>query len=202
MTTIRHIHRLYEAREYNRLIAHLLTGRVEQMVHWQTDLHGPQAAGALALIRLDELNQPHVPLYSRIVRDLLRLQQSDGGWGGIGITALVLRALLLGQGGGHSVQRGLAYVSSLQKTEGIWPGIPLRRTQADPLISAFLLLQLGHSSAFQSAVNFPLALRWFQNNVEVQDPLVQRLWQSASIRCLVLHERQLPRNDHRLLNVA
>jgi hypothetical protein len=202
MTTIRHIERLYNQREYNRLIAQLLAGRIEQVVRLEAGLHGHEAAAALAIIRLDELNQPHAPLYSRLVRDLLRLQQDDGGWGGIGITALVLRALLLGRGDGDSVRRGLGFLSALQKSQGIWPMLPVRRTEADPVLSAFVLLELGGSEAFRGAVRFQAAVEWFASQAKTLDPVARRIWDAARARCVVADVPTGHRIAGRLLNVA
>ena len=57
-------------------------------------------SAAMALIRMDELMQSHVPLYRQLIRVLLSVQQADGSWGDPAATALCLRALLSGKGDG------------------------------------------------------------------------------------------------------
>jgi hypothetical protein len=182
MTTVRQIQRHYQQRQYNRLITQLLGGRIEHLVRLQAGLEGQAAAAAMAIIRMDELNQPQVPFYSDLVKDLVRLQQPDGGWGGLGTTAIVLRALLLGGGRGQVIDRGLRYLAELQKSEGIWPSVPVRRTQADPVLSAFVLLQLCPDPAFRASVRIDDAMAWFSQHGSLLDPVARRLWDSARLR--------------------
>ena len=106
-------------------------------------------------------------------------------------TAICLRALLAGRGQGQAIDRGLLYLASLQKTEGIWPKVPIRRMESDPFVSAFILHQLGASEGFRSAVRFFDALNWFEANEATLDAETRRLWDHASIRCQI--ERTLAR---------
>jgi hypothetical protein len=137
----------------------------------------------MAIIRLDELAQSHVLLYSKLLKIVLTAQESDGGWGDPLTTAIALRALFTSRGQGLAIQRGLAYLAQMQKPDGIWPAEPLRRLPADPLVSAYILLQLGSDPRFRMAVRFTDAMDWFEENEPTLDSQARRLWDHAVIRC-------------------
>ena len=73
MTTVKQLQRLWDDRKYPQLFAQLAQDRADDVGLIQPD---PQQrwvpAAALTLIRLDELGQVHVPLYSRLVRSCRR----------------------------------------------------------------------------------------------------------------------------------
>jgi hypothetical protein len=183
MTTVRQIERLWNSRSYERICRDLLANRPESSLRLEIELSPRAAAAAIALIRLDELNQSHAPLCSQLIKSLISYQLPDGSWEDPMTTALCLRALLLGQGAGFAIERALLYFAHLQKAEGIWPNVPLRRMPADPYVSAFILYQLGPSTPFRSAVRFLDALQWFEQNEPNLDPESRRLWDRASLRC-------------------
>ena len=106
-------------------------------------------------------------------------------------TALCVRALLCGGGQGAAVERGLHYLATLQKPEGIWPREPLRRMPADAFASAFILMQLGERDAFRRAVRFDDAIDFFTANAPAMDPDARRLWTHAAVRCRVHSSRPL-----------
>lgn len=182
MTTVRQIERYWNAKEYARLFRELIAARPEGRFRLEIEVRAPLAA-ALAVIRLDELTQSYVPLYTRLLRVLLMAQESDGGWGDPVTTAVCLRALLCGQGNGFAVERGLSYLANLQKDEGIWPNLPLRRMPADAHVSAFILCQLGDSPAFREAVRWADAVTWFERHADQLDEETHELWARASLRC-------------------
>lgn len=183
MTTLRQIERLWAARRYDTLFQQLLAARPEASFRLEIELARAVPAAALALIRLDELCQSHQPLATELLRTLLAAQESDGGWGDPMATALCLRALLIGHGAGDAINRGLFYLAGLQKSEGIWPNVPIRRLPADPFVSAYILHQLGDQPRFRSAVRFLDALNWFDQHEPSLDPEARRLWDRAASRC-------------------
>jgi hypothetical protein len=139
----------------------------------------------MALVRLEELSQSHVPLYARLVRALLAAQSaSDGGWGDPAVTALCLRALTGGRGNGLAVERGLDYLAGLQKDDGLWPAGPIRRMASDPAASAFLLYQLGDQPVFRAAVRFDDAVEWFEARRKNLDRDARQWWELARMKCL------------------
>src|SRR3712207_1709690 len=117
MTTLRHIERAWQARAYERLFGELTASRPEAAFRFEFEGGWAMPAAALAFVRLDELNQSHTPLYARLVRAVLAGQEPDGGWGDVVTTALGVRALTCGRGNGMAVERGLAYLAGLQKSE-------------------------------------------------------------------------------------
>jgi hypothetical protein len=183
MITVRQMERLWQAKSYERLFRELLAARPEASLRMQLELGRSIPTAALAIIRLDELSQGYVPLYSQLVRTVLNDQHADGGWGDPMTTAICLRALMCGQGHGVAIDRGLHYLANMQKPEGIWPNVPIRRMPADPYVSAFILLQLGDKPAFRQAVRFFDALNWFEANESGLDPDARRMWDRASTRC-------------------
>lgn len=184
MITIRYIERLWNAGSFQQLLRELLNGRPEGASTLAAEWNGAVPAAAMIMIRLDELTQSHVPLYGRLVRFVLAAQEGDGGWGDPALTALCLRALLAGRGQGAAIQRGMGYLASLQKDEGIWPKVPLRRMPADAITSALVLLQLGGDEMFRNAVDLDRALDWFDRNEQELDQPTLRLWSHAKLRCL------------------
>lgn len=184
MTTLRQIERYWLAKEYVKLFRELAAARPEGRFEFETEIRAPLAA-ALAVIRLDELVQSHAPLYARLLRSLLLSQESDGGWGDPVTTALCLRALLCGEGNGLAVERGMTYLANLQKDEGIWPSLPLRRMPADAAASAFILSQLGDSPVFRQAVRLDAAAVWFECHASELDEQAAALWARASLRCRI-----------------
>lgn len=96
------------------------------------------AAVAAAPIRMDELGQSHLSLATTFIRFLITVQQEDGGWGDVATTAPCLKALMSNRGHGPAVDRGLEFLKNLQKADGLWPRIPIRRTDGDPAVTAFV----------------------------------------------------------------
>lgn len=183
MITLRQIERLWTAQKYPQLFRELMTMRPEDARPDLSLSNIGAAAAALAIIRLDELAQAHVGLSSRLVRALLGSQEADGGWGDLMTTALCLRALMTSNGQGPAVERGLEYLANLQKPEGTWPRIPIRRTPADSYVSAFVLFQLGDKPAFRSAVRFDDAIAWFLGHQPALDHDATRLWARTQFKC-------------------
>ncbi|HEX4794407.1 MAG TPA: hypothetical protein VH370_11475 [Humisphaera sp.] len=183
MVTNRQIERLWTAKGFTKLYQELVASRPESGFELQPNTTEGEAAAALAMIRLDELSQSYLPLYSRLIRAILCKQQDDGGWGDLPTTALCLRALLAGNGDGLAIERGLEYLASLQKEEGIWPAAPIRRLPEDPRVSLFILYQLGDHPRFRAAVDFSRAVSWFECNRHRLDANLQSLWDRIRPRC-------------------
>ena len=184
MITVRQIERDWDNRKYEKLFAALVENRPEAAFPFELTESRCVPAAAIALIRLDELSQNHVPLYARLVRALLASQNvNDGGWGDPVVTALCLRALMAGRGNGASIDFGLRYLADLQKSEGAWPAGPIRRLPADPAASAFVLFQLGDRAPFRETVRFDDAIHWFETHASSLDADARRWWDSARLRC-------------------
>ena len=185
MITVRQIEREWEAKAYQKLFHELTAVRPESSLRLGVDESRPVVAAAMAIIRLDELSQSHVKLYSRLVKTIIAAQEADGGWADLGTTALCLRALLCGAGGGLAIERGLAYLVSLQKSDGTWPNVPIRRMPSDPYLSAIILYQLGDQPRFASAVRLGDAVRWFAENESSLDEETRTIWLRARRRCRI-----------------
>jgi hypothetical protein len=186
MTTVRQMERYWNNRQYEKLFDAVVENRPEAAYPFEFAEARSIPAAALALIRLDELSQTHVPLYARLVRALLASQNvNDGGWGDPVVTALCLRALMNGRGNGPSVDFGLRYLADLQRAEGAWPAGPIRRLPADAAASAFVLFQLADRPEFRRAVRFDEALEWFETHDSSLDTDARRWWESARLRCRV-----------------
>ncbi|MDB5292749.1 MAG: hypothetical protein JWL69_3990 [Phycisphaerales bacterium] len=182
MITVRQIERFWNARSYKRLALDLVAARPEGAFSLE-GLDRPAVAASLAMIRLEELNQSHLPFYTKLLRTVLATQDADGGWGDPPATALCLRALLCSHGDGPAIERGMVYLANLQKAEGIWPGGPLRRMPEDPVASLFTLYELGDNPRFRESVRFNEALEWFESHLQLLGRECQALWEWASLRC-------------------
>lgn len=193
MITVRQIERCWTARRYEKLFGLLIGHRPEGSYMFDLTEARSVPAAAMALIRLDELGQTHVPLYGRLLRALLASQNvNDGGWGDPAVTALCLRALMNGRGNGVAVDAGLHYLAGLQKTEGAWPTVPIRRFPADAAASAFILYQLADRPSFRAAVRFDDAVRWFETHRCGLDADGRRWWDYCRQRCRVPAPAPLP----------
>ena len=183
MITIRQIERAWTARTYEKLFRELVANRPEAGFRFEHEQARAIPAAAMAVIRLEELSQSHTPVAAKLVRAVIAGQETDGGWGDVMTTALCLRALLCSGGDGLAVQRGLDYLANLQKSEGVWPAVPLRRMPADGYASAFVLYQLGDNALFREAVRFDEAVRWFEQHEAGLAFDARRLWDRARYRC-------------------
>jgi hypothetical protein len=183
MMTVRHIERLWNSKSYHRLYQDLVAARPEASFGFERELATLTGVSALAVIRLDELSQSHVPICSRLVRTILTSQHEDGGWGDLATTALCLRALMCGNGDGVAIERGLMYLANLQKDEGIWPSAPTNRMPADPLLSLFILFELSTSAAFPNAIRFYDALAWFERYCSQLERSAHAMWDRVRMRC-------------------
>ncbi len=185
MITVRHMERMWNGRRYVQLIQELMAPRMEVCIEADLVAGRPvSAAAAMALIRLEELNQSRTPLSSILIQALVASQDQDGGWGEALTTALCVKALSLNEGAGEAIDRGLGYLASMQQPSGIWPRVPLRRMPSDACISAFVLLQLGDDARFRQAVDFDAAVEWFQSHELSDEPAARRIWSLARIRCV------------------
>lgn len=179
MTTVRHIEKLYKAGSYGKLVRELLAGRIEASLRLEQELCAlahPAPVAALALIRLDELGQAHTPLAGRLLRTILGMQEIDGGWLDPLHTALCVSALMTCHGYGDAIDRGLGYLAALQRGDGAWPKIPIRRTPGDAFVTSFVLLRLGGDERFHRVVRFHEAITWLEAEEPSMDPEVRRLW--------------------------
>ncbi len=183
MTTVRHVDRLWTGRVWGKLLSELLSNRPEASPRLEVELHSLVATAALAMIRLDELNQTHTPLFSKLVRTVLASQDRDGGWRDAATTALCLRALLIDGGHGVAVDAGLRYLALLQRDDGAWPKEPLRRMPSDGFTTALLLFELGGCGEFRNSVRCDEAAGWLDRHAAESDADTKRLWGLACPRC-------------------
>jgi len=192
MLTVRHIEKLWDARKYQRVLEELIAPRIEAVAAEELKQAPIASAAALALIRLDELHQPHASICPKLIRTLVATQESDGGWADVAVTALCVRALSLQNGSGLAIDRGMAYLAALQQPDGIWPRVPIRRMPADALISAFVLLQLADNDRFRGAVDINAAFGWFESHGWSLDSASKCLLDHARLRAGALLTTRVP----------
>ena len=183
MTTVRHVDRLWNANVWGKLLRELLISRPESSPRLEVELHSLVATAALAMIRLDELNQSHTPLFAKLLRAVLASQDRDGGWRDVATTALCLRALLIDAGHGPAIDGGLRYLAMLQRDEGAWPKEPLRRMPGDGFTTALVLFHLADRGELRDAARVDDAAAWMNRHAVELDPEAKRLWGLASLRC-------------------
>lgn len=184
MITLRQLERWWNAGQWAAAVRELSAGRADvpgDLVH---DLASPHAAAAMILIRLDELHQPFVPLASRLRRFLVAQQQADGGWDNAATTALCLRALREGDGGGLVIQRATRYLADLQRADGLWPRMPLRRLPGDALTTAFIVAHLA-AALGEGAIHWNDASIALERHEADMDAATRRLARVAAQRAMV-----------------
>jgi hypothetical protein len=183
MQTTRQIERHWTARQYDRLAREILAARPENSPRLLAELSHAVPAAALAIIRLDELNQANHALNGKLIRTIIAAQEADGGWGDPLVSALCLRALMCNKGLGVAVHRGIGYLANLQKDEGAWPAGPIRRMTEDAFVTAFILFHLADQDAFRAAVRLDDAIAWLTHHeAAVADDHTRRLTHRATLR--------------------
>jgi hypothetical protein len=160
----------------------LLAARGEASPAIMSELSRPVPAAAMVMIRLEELGQAHVPLFSKLLKTVLAVQNADGGWKDPLTTALVLRALRLTSGAGPAVDRGFQYLAQLQKDDGLWPAEPIRRMAGDPFVTAWILFHLGNDATFRRAIRLDDALAAMELLEPSLSPEAKRLWARVNRR--------------------
>ncbi len=182
MITIRQLERLWQEKAYSRMSALLLEMRPESSLRLAQELSRPTPIAALAIIRLDELAQPHTPFCSRMIRTILAAQELDGGFGDALTTALCIRALSCSAGHGPAIDRALHYLATLQKEDASWPRVPLRRFPGDAFTTALILYHLGESDPFIRATHAESAFDWLSAHEPELDVETTRLFRTLRLR--------------------
>ncbi len=182
MITVRQIERLWNARDYSRMLSLLMDVRPETSLRAATELAKAIPVAAMAVIRLDELNQSSAAVYGRMIRTILCGQERTGGFGNPMVTALCLRALMCGCGFGSAIERGLGYLAWLQGPEGLWPREPEHCSAGDPYVTAFILHQLADDARFVEMIPTEGTFAWFRWHESVLDGDTARLWRSIMSR--------------------
>jgi hypothetical protein len=161
----------------------LLVGRSENFDRVRLETAPALAAAALAVIRLDEFSQSHTPIAAKLVNRLLVSQEADGGWADPMTTVLAIRALLCSRGNGLAIDRGLAALANLQKSDGSFPAEPIRRMPSDAFVTALVLFELFDCPAAWDAIRFEDALAWLDEAAASFDQDTQTLVDRLTIRC-------------------
>jgi hypothetical protein len=182
MITVRQLERLWQEKAFDRMSRLLLEMRPESSVRLASQLSRSVPAAALAMIRLDELSQSHSSLCPRLIRHILAAQEADGGWGDALSTALCVRALACGRGGGPALERGIEFLANLQKDDGSWPRVPLRRLPGDAFTTALVLFHLGENQRFASLADCEKAATWLSSQEPDLDLETKRLCRRLHLR--------------------
>jgi hypothetical protein len=182
MITVRQLERLWQEKAYSRMSALLLEMRPESSARLAQELARPTALAAMGIIRLDELAQAHSPFCSRMIRTILAAQEADGGFGDALTTAVCIRALSCSAGHGVTIDRALNYLGTLQKEDGAWPRIPLRRFPGDAFTTALILYHLGESEGFIHATRAESAFDWLSAHETELDIETTRLFRTLRLR--------------------
>jgi hypothetical protein len=182
MITVRQLERLWQEKAFARMSGLLLEMRPESSLRLAQELARSTPVAALAIIRLDELSQSYTPFSGRMVRTILANQEADGGWGDSLTTALCIRALSCSGGDGQAITRGLEYLANLQREDGSWPRVPIRRLPGDAFTTAIVLFYLADNANFREAVHYSQAVDWLSEQERSHDIETARL-------CRRLHPR-------------
>ena len=182
MITVRQLERLWQEKAFSRMSALLLEMRPESSLRLVHELARAVPVAALSIIRLDELSQAHTSFCARMIRTILAGQEQDWGFGDPLTSALCIRALSCSNGHGMAIERGLKYLASLQKEDGSWPRIPLRRFGGDAFVTALVLYHLGENEKFIEATRAEAALDWLSAQEAEMDPETARVFRLVRTR--------------------
>ena len=182
MITLRQLQRLWQVKSFSRMSSLLLEMRAESSLRLAQEVARPLPLAALAIIRLDELSQAHTPFCAQMIRTILAAQEQDGGFGDALTSALCIRALSCCNGHGTAIDRGLKYLATLQKEDGSWPRIALRRFGGDAFITALVLYHLGENEKFIQATRAEAAFDWLSAQEPEMDPETTRVFRLVRMR--------------------
>jgi hypothetical protein len=170
------IEKLWRSAARAELARTLAARRTEWSAHFIDHVPEEPGAAALALLTLAESSTSgEDPLVRELASGLIQAQCSEGGWGGPGLTALVMRALSLAGHGQVAYARGLAYLSDAQSPAGYWH----REGSDDSLETAFVLSMLGDLPDFQGAVDVERAIEWRQEQAVAGGPVTHDVLESS-----------------------
>ncbi|HEV8378432.1 MAG TPA: hypothetical protein VGP99_06245 [Tepidisphaeraceae bacterium] len=182
MITVRQLERLWQEKAFARISGLLLEMRPESSLRLAQELTRATPIAAVVIIRLDELAQAHTPFCSRMIRTILAAQELDGGFGDALTTTLAIRALSCSSGHGPAIDRALNYLGTLQKEDGSWPRIPLRRFPGDAFTTALILYHLGENEAFIHSTRAEAAFDWLSAHEPELDIETTRLFRTLRLR--------------------
>jgi hypothetical protein len=182
MITVRQLERFWQDKSFERISRLCLEMRPENSIRLAIETSRAVPAAALAVIRLDELNQSHAPFCGRMIRVILAAQEADGGWGDGATTALCLRALSCSSGQGPAIDRGIEYLRAIQKDDGSFPRVPLRRMPADAFTTALVVYHLTDNAGAAEALDLDAAAAFLDSQAEELDAETRRLWRCVALR--------------------
>lgn len=182
MLTVRQIERWWRGGGHERILSELSAGRVEATGEVKTLLVGPVSAAALAVIRLDELNQSAHPLASEFVHYIITHENAAGGWADAATTALCVRALSCSRGHGVVIDRGLSALAASQRPDSLWARTSGNRiAEGDLHVTAFIVVQLVNAGV-RGAVRIEDALAAIDATDRAAEPGLMRLRSHAAHR--------------------
>ncbi|MFT3786099.1 MAG: hypothetical protein QM770_08035 [Tepidisphaeraceae bacterium] len=187
MTTIRQINGMMNDGQTRKLVQELTRYRADVPAAVAGDLEGsPVAAAALAAIRLLEIDQTHMPVFTQLLGRLLKTQTADGSWddGDPFVTALAARALLGWPETRPAALRAIAFLTGLQRDDGSFPRTGPRRLPGDALATAFVLVQLAEFADFAESIRLGAALFWLGQNRHSLSPDCRSLARNAVSRSM------------------
>lgn len=165
MTSVRQIDGLWSEGRTRQLVTELTRFRPDFPASLIDSLSSSAVvAAALAMMRLQELDQTLFASYEGLERKLLASQAEDGSFGSIPVTALACRALLVEPTSSEALRKGLEYLGSMQREDGSFPIDSPRRLPGDLLTTALCIYHLSRDDRAKRALRFELAGRWLADH--------------------------------------
>lgn len=172
MTSVRQIDGLWSEGRTRQLVTELTRFRPDFPASMIDSVSSsPVVAAALAMVRLQELDQTLLASYEGLKRKLLASQAADGSFGSIPITVLACRALLAEPTGAEALRKGLEYLGLIQREDGGFPVDELRRLPSDLLATALCIYHLSRDDRAKRALRFEAAGRWLADHRMDASPL-------------------------------
>jgi hypothetical protein len=167
---------------------------VREMARYRSDLpegmiddlaSNPVAFHAMALVRLVEMQQGHLPHARTLARQIAAVQCDDGSFGDVAVTALAARALLDSRE--PAVERaGIDAIDALAATQlddGSFPAEPWPGSPASGLATAFVLVQLARQPHARARLNLESAASWLRSRIMTMPEPDRSLTRIALARC-------------------
>ncbi len=190
MLSLNLIERLFDAREFDRLLDSVAGNGLELPLPLRIGL-SQAAAGvvAVALRRTVDLSYTHTLLAERMATFLLAAQSDDGSFDAdplITAAAAAAWGRMLTErhaGPGSPIAAGrtmaMAALAQMQTDDGLFRSTNDRSLEDMEMTAAFVLFLLGNDDAFCSAIRIADLCRWFEQRHARLDRMTQRLWQMS-----------------------
>lgn len=195
MLSATHIQKLFDGRDYSRMIGCLAQNGTALPLQLQARLTQSAAAVGLGLRRLSELIYGQTSLSMAMTDSLIRDQLPEGAFPGTvdndplataaaaaGLAAVLREQQTMpDQALTDALDRALIALTTMQDAEGLFRHSDDRTEEDRALTSAFVLFLLARLPRFRESIRFAELMTWFDERADRLDDDTAQLYHMASL---------------------